>query len=129
MGQVKGQWLSAKIMRHYEWGDNAVYAHWCPACKQLHAFYVDAPTHKGARWFYNLNHDNPTFQPSMNISWGSPDDEEGVHGRCHYFITNGMISYCGDSLHELAGQTIELPDIPRQQWLYVGVIPEDINRI
>jgi hypothetical protein len=32
-------------------------------------------------------------------------------GLCHYFIVDGRIRYCGDCQHELAGQTVDLPDL------------------
>ena len=47
------------------------------------------------------NAEAPTFSPSINIV-----------GRCHYFIIAGMIEFCGDSRHHLAGQVVPLPDIP-----------------
>lgn len=31
---------------------------------------------------------------------------------CHYIVTNGRVAYCGDSTHEMAGQTIDMPDLP-----------------
>jgi hypothetical protein len=37
---------------------------------------------------------------------------EGTPGRprCHSVVTNGMISFCADSTHALAGQTVRLED-------------------
>jgi hypothetical protein len=129
MSERKAEYLSAKIMRYYHSENGAwTYAHWCPACKCLHMFWVDQPTHKGARWSYNNKHESPTFAPSMNISWGSPSDEDGIHGRCHYTLNNGVLSYCDDSMHEMANQHMPLPDIPLQQWYYVGVIPPNAER-
>jgi hypothetical protein len=77
------------------------YGHYCPACKQMHAYYVDKPTFDG-------NVDSPTFAPSMNISWGN----EPRIGRCHYFVQGGQIKFCSDSTHELAGKTVPLPELP-----------------
>jgi hypothetical protein len=89
-------------------------AHWCPACKEMHAFAIDAPFKNGARWSWNGNVDQPSCTPSMNISWGPyKDDEIDIPlGRCHYFLTNGMIKFCSDSTHELAGKDVPLPDLP-----------------
>ena len=97
---------SASLLRRLPVG----YGHYCPACKSMHVYYVDKPTRKGAKWSFDGNADKPTFAPSMNISWG----RDPVEGRCHYFVTNGEIRYCGDSTHELAGKTVPLPELPIQ---------------
>jgi hypothetical protein len=39
---------------------------------------------------------------------------------CHYIITAGRIQFCADSTHALAGQTIDLPDIPPGHYLSSG---------
>jgi hypothetical protein len=97
------------------------YAHWCPACKTSHIFYVDTPTHRGARWTFNGDVNNPTFSPSMNISVGPyPDDDEeaGRIDRCHYFLTQAKLQYLSDYTHELAGQTVDLPELPLHLQVY-----------
>jgi hypothetical protein len=117
----KAEYLSPKLMKRYDYYSVPVYCHWCSACKSLHGYAVDAPfPSNGAQWSYNGNAAAPDFKPSMNISWGWPNEPQE---RCHYFVTNGTISYCGDSTHALSGQTLELPDIPDQQWLYAGITP------
>lgn len=82
--------------------------HWCPACKEMHPFAVEQPFSNGHRWSFDGNVDRPTFEPSMNISWGE--------ARCHYFLRAGQIQYLGDCTHELRGQTVALPPIP-DDWL------------
>ncbi len=86
------------------------YVHWCPACEEMHVFFVDRPTRKGARWGFDGNVDAPTFTPSMNITVGP--DEDGKVERCHYFLRVGQLEFCGDSTHALAGRTVPLPDLP-----------------
>lgn len=76
------------------------YVHYCPGCKHKHRINVEKPNHCGAIWSFNGDMESPTFSPSINIV-----------GQCHYFIRNGMIEYCSDSKHELAGQIVPLPDI------------------
>ncbi len=79
--------------------------HWCPGCKMLHRIDVSQPnSHTGAKWTWNNDLVNPSFSPSINIV-----------GQCHYFINNGQIQFCGDSKHELAGQTVPLPDLPNEE--------------
>lgn len=77
-------------------------AHWCPGCRQLHIFNVYEPnSYSNAIWTWDGNVDRPTFSPSMNIV-----------GRCHYFLKDGKIQFLSDCKHELASQTIDLPDLP-----------------
>lgn len=75
--------------------------HWCPGCKWMHVIPTDGRAQEnGHKWTFNGDEDRPTFHPSINIV-----------GQCHYFITDGQIRYCGDSKHELAGKTVDLPDL------------------
>lgn len=93
------QWLSKRLVL---FGGEPT--HWCPGCRMLHRIDVNAPNkHTGARWTWDGNAETPTFAPSINIV-----------GRCHYFIRGGRIEFCGDSRHGLAGQTVDLPEIPKR---------------
>ncbi len=78
--------------------------HWCPGCQQRHYINtVSDDVSPGAPvWEFNGDATKPTFTPSVNIV-----------GKCHYNITEGKIIYHGDSQHALAGQTVDLPDLPR----------------
>lgn len=87
------------------------YVHYCPGCAAVpgrsprHAIYVDtAHPMTGARWAFNGSETSPTFTPSINVV-----------GQCHYFITSGQITYCGDSKHALAGQTVPMVKI-NDEW-------------
>lgn len=90
----------------------------CPGCKDSHAVGVDRPLYNGAKWRYNRNREAPTFTPSILVTYGAnPDaDEEFKEWRtariCHSFVTDGRIQFLTDSTHELAGQTVDLPDWP-----------------
>ena len=56
-------------------------------------------------WTFDGNLEAPTFSPSFKHTW--------QNGRvCHYILTAGMLNYCGDSTHALAGQSIPLPVLP-----------------
>lgn len=72
-----------------------------PACGFGHLF--------DGRWTFNGNEEHPTFTPSMLVhdNPNIPDRK-----RCHSFVTDGRIQFLGDSGHALAGQTVELPEIP-----------------
>ena len=99
------------------------YSHWCPGCKSMHHFAVDAPQRNGARWTFDGNVDRPTFSPSMHIKWGrfadpnyraEPGDEDLI-GVCHYFLRAGVIEFLSDSTHALAGKTVPLPPLPEEK--------------
>ncbi len=101
------QKLSAKLWEVQAQGDpdfGHALMHWCPGCKGRHVINVEKPNPFGAVWSWNGNAEKPTFSPSINIV-----------GRCHYFIREGNIEFCGDSTHELAGKTVALPNIP--EWV------------
>jgi hypothetical protein len=109
-----------------------VMQHYCLGCKQRHNISFEQPNESGACWIYNGNQDSPSFTPSIHIHYkvfnGTPEQEEeyerqidaGVvitmptrqYTQCHYFITDGNISYCGDSDHQYAGMTTPLADFP-----------------
>lgn len=82
--------------------------HWCPGCRMMHQIAVDQPFRNGARWNFDGNAEAPTFSPSINCSPNSPAHQ------CHYFIRAGRIEFCSDCHHALAGQTVDLPDIPEE---------------
>ena len=98
---------AGEYLRRIEGG----YAHWCPACEEIHAIAVDRPQRNGARWTFDGNLERPTFNPSVNISWGWPDKAETL-ARCHYVLHAGEIQFCADCTHQLAGQTVPLPALP-----------------
>lgn len=85
------------------------WSHRCPGCQSTHVIDVDEPNRWGARWTFDGVEDRPTFSPSVNCSWGTPDVPPGV-SRCHYFLRAGVIEYLPDCTHPLAGKSVPLPD-------------------
>lgn len=108
MGQVSA------CLRNVQGG----HAHWCPGCQQIHRL-PDS-------WTFNGNVDRPTFSPSFRHSGKLSVFEDGrwtgewvrdVEGKpvpfvCHYILTNGVLNFCSDSTHALAGQNVPLPPLP-----------------
>jgi hypothetical protein len=102
-------------------------AFWCPGCNEAHAI-TTAP----GRWSFNGDADRPTFSPSILVRSGHyaldrppgncwcdfaaryPGDGPVPFKceRCHSFVTDGQIQFLDDCTHELAGQTVPLPDFP-----------------
>ena len=79
-----------------------LYLFHCPGCDEPHPFEVAAPNGQG--WTWNGSVDKPTFSPSLLV--------HGQNGmpRCHSFVKDGQIEFLSDCGHELAGQTVEIPD-------------------
>jgi hypothetical protein len=99
----------------------------CPGCGQSHAVRVSGEN----AWTWNGNEDAFTLQPSVLFQSGHFDTYRDPERktcwctynadhteepapfkcvRCHSFITDGKIQFLGDSTHELAGQTVEIPE-------------------
>lgn len=72
---------------------------WCPGCKSTHWYEL-------ARWTFNGNFDLPSFTPSLLM------DVPSGQGRCHLYVTDGKIAYCGDCDHEYSNQTIGMVTHP-----------------
>ena len=104
--------------------DGGKVAFMCPGCKQMHHVTVD-----GSRgWTFNGDGDKPTFSPSVLVRsghhmpghtgdcWCNARDSDGqpfgpICFLCHSFVTDGQIRFLSDCTHELADQTVDLPDL------------------
>lgn len=92
------------------------YAFYCPGCKELHTYitkmgsktaeYRKANGLNLVEWQFNGNTEKPSFSPSL--LYHKTDNR----GRCHLFLTDGVISYCSDCDHNLAGKSVPLEVIP-----------------
>lgn len=88
-------------MKH---GDRSGYSFQCPACGCAHMVLTDGK--KSPNWTFNGDIENPTTNPSIRVR----TEFNKIPKTCHFFIKNGMIEYCGDCTHDLAGQKIQLPE-------------------
>lgn len=100
----------------------------CVGCNDNHVVKIGGD---GA-WQFNGDGDRPTFLPSVLVRWpkmtakgradyaawcadGYPKREtkafETTEAICHSFVTDGRIQFLADCTHELAGQTVDLPDL------------------
>jgi len=96
----------------------------CPGCLCSHGVWValSNPLTEG-KWEWNGSMNQPTFTPSILVRGTVPitDDEHrrimaGEHIEpkplvCHSFVRNGQIQFLSDCTHNLAGQTVDLPEI------------------
>ena len=82
-------------------------------------------------WGYNGDARAPTFTPSILVrsghhvpghavdqcycTWDKRDQDDFADLKCticHTFVTDGRIQFLGDCTHELAGQTVPIPEWP-----------------
>jgi hypothetical protein len=45
-------------------------------------------------------------------TWEFGPDGKPLPWCCHYIMTAGMISFCGDCTHSLAGKIVPIPELP-----------------
>lgn len=86
------------------------YGFWCPACQNVHAFNVAVFQ---PLWSFDGNMESPTFGPSLRMIGGN---------NCHLFVQQGMISYCPDSGHALAGKIVPMVDFDIERWCPVDTL-------
>ena len=88
----------------------------CPACGFSHGFHVrkaTRPPEDNPVWAFNGNVERPTFSPSLLCRWDhGPSHEKRV---CHSYVRDGRIQFLKDCTHALAGQTVDLPEIPEEE--------------
>jgi len=86
------------------------YAFTCPGCQNWHIVTIKAnPEDPGPVWTWNGDTDKPTFHPSILVqSTYGENQEKRV---CHSYVRNGRIRFLHDCTHDLAGQTVELPEM------------------
>jgi len=79
-----------------------IYGFDCPACGHTHYFNCLAENEKiGFKtWQFNGDLMLPTISPSLLYT-------SNEIGRCHSFVENGVMKFCGDS-SKLGGQHIKL---------------------
>ena len=107
--------ISSKLRswRNPENGDEGL-VYWCQGCNCTHTIRTKGPGPCG----WNGDVEKPTFTPSVMVTWpanpAASDEfkEWRTERRCHTFITDGRVQFLADCTHELAGQTLDLPDLP-----------------
>lgn len=95
--------------------DGKTFIFFCPGCKVDHSFLTERPGGRQPCWAFDGNMHAPTFSPSLLIRGGlghTGHPEAGHADVCHSFVRSGRIEFLGDCTHELASQTVELPEYP-----------------
>lgn len=105
-------------------GNHPDFMFFCPGCKCGHGVWTTKKNTVNAVWTFNGNMEKPTFTPSLKITqtthsppvtpenmdqWKvSPWPQTEITYVCHSVITDGVINFCGDCSHELAGKSIPM---------------------
>lgn len=113
------RWIDARFP--FVFGSEAYWID-CPGCGSWHVFTVgfkdeeerlkhiqNRSDKRECTWTFNGNVDLPTFSPSMLVTSGGWKGEP--KRVCHSFVRDGRIQFLGDCTHELAGRTVDLPEI------------------
>ena len=94
------------------------FTHWCPGCEEMHRL--------PGSWTFDGNLEKPTFTPSFKHEgiqrafvdgkwtgeWVRDTNGNTVPFICHYILTAGVLNFCGDGTHALAGKSVPLPALP-----------------
>jgi hypothetical protein len=105
----------SQVLRRTERG----HAHWCPGCNEMHVI--------PSSWSFDGNAERPTFNPSVKISghkrtrdadgkwnggWERDAAGHAIPTICHYHLHAGVLKFCADSTHSLAGKSVALSALP-----------------
>lgn len=71
----------------------------CPGRKSPHRVSVNRDRKTAGAWKWNGSTSRPTLSPSVNHP-----------GICHFKLKDGIIDFCDDSKHDLAGQKVPLEE-------------------
>jgi len=84
---------------------------WCPGCKHPHAIpFINAPQGAPGLWAYDGKKECPTITPSLRVMAGSSEESQ-----CHVVVTSGILNYCSDCKHSLAGKSVPMVDF-KDNW-------------
>ena len=94
-----------QVVRKMTERDTGVESLWfdCPGCGWPHRIPVVTTQERVANttWHWNGSLEEPTCTPSLLIKG------EGV---CHFWPRDGVLDFCADSTHQLAGRQFPLPE-------------------
>ncbi len=84
------------------------YLKWfCPGCGHCEHASLDHP--KG--WLFEGTEHNPSLTPSVKNTW----EGGGKIRICHVVMKNGILRFCRDSSHSLAGKRVQMIDLTKEQ--------------
>lgn len=111
----------AKLRRYDVPPGGVIYEFMCPGCNYHHPYRTKA--YEGEKhwsgkaetpvpvWQFNGDLEKPSFTPSLLIHGHVPKGKTKSEGRCHLYVTDGKINYCGDCDHALAGKTVPMVEL------------------
>lgn len=103
--------------RQCDWGTELSW--YCPGCNMTHSANVRADGGTPS-WTWNGSLDKPTIMDSVRCTFGpfpAGSKHPGQTAQCHVFIKDGQIEYLDDCTHRLAGQKIDMVDMPARGFI------------
>jgi len=96
--------------------DRSTYFCYCPGCQEYHSLHTGRPNADGIRLEYNNSPEFPSFRPVpigriINSGLNRSKHANDPNWKCVFTIKFGKISFSNDSSHNLAGTTVDLPDL------------------
>lgn len=88
----------------------------CPGCECDH--HINTNPEYGGAWEFNRDLEKPTANPSLLVRWVKYETDENKKPIpetrkdvvCHILIREGKIQFLNDCTHDLANQTVDIPD-------------------
>lgn len=96
-------------MRLMQGDQHKIAEFFCPGCRMMHR----VPIEGEHAWTFDGDIEAPTLSPSILVRWSYGDPPKAR--ACHSFVRAGMIEFLADCTHQLAGQTVPIPEIP-EEW-------------
>lgn len=103
--------MKTRIIKVHGTGERYGIEFHCPGCGFSHA--IPVMPYKGG-WDFNEDLERPTVAPSILVHEVRRKDETTFSPRCHSFLRDGRLEFLGDCGHALAGQTVDLPELPEE---------------
>jgi hypothetical protein len=113
------------LARSHPTAEGPDYAFFCPGCESYHVVWVKLPN--SMVWTFNGNMERPTFKPSLKLTeecWWPPVGPENLAEWqknpwpqtkkvriCHVVVTDGVLNFCEDSTHSLAGKSVPMVEV------------------
>jgi hypothetical protein len=105
---------AGRFLRGWSHAGRGGFTFYCPGCRCGHTI----STEGAGAWGFNGDLERPTIKPSVKVSSNVGKDGERLPAGqlrtlCHLFVTDGQIQFLPDCDHELAGKTVQLPELPQ----------------
>jgi hypothetical protein len=92
----------ARFQKHEHDNEDHIVFH-CPGCDFAHSFRTRCTPPNKPVWKWDGDLILGTFSPSLLVRFDNQ--------RCHSFVKEGKIQFLSDCTHDLAGTTVDVPQV------------------